>query len=487
MSNKRRLLSLVSAFSISALVSCAEEPPAPGGPTTSTTLPDFGADEFWDITNPDSLDQFVAGEPVDIQLTVNGDFDGRTFTVTDGTLPSGISLSPTGRLTGTPATAERWAVAVESDNGQRRAAARTAALADTPDTHNVWGGVDVTVPIPDELDIVGYPTTGEVVVQAVEYIKRESLELTLRSDGTVSIIDESANIAAYDAVRPEGVTGTYVRPKGRGAAWTLPGDTCAVAVADFSTPGFPEHVLNTGVEGECRIGLGRHASLFVVLIEGSSTIWTIETRTGATSAIELPAEPSPYSWMVSQDETHALVWEQPMDATSNRMLVDLANGTTTTALGLKSAPNRTCNPFGTIGFRDTTISAFCRVTALIPPSPVPQVLEEGSGRLDLLTGEFTGTWIAGNTIASWGLGFTSEILVSDDGHWIYGTRNDVWNGEAHGDIKINTFVETSPGPGPGTQGRTLITSERMWTSGPPFHSMMGFTGYSLQPVERRVP
>lgn len=99
----RFMLAGLAAAVTLAVVACVPPPDDGPPPTTSTTttteVPPTGG--TFDVTTGEALPPFTAGEPVDVQLT-HASAPNAEWVVIGGALPAGVTLSPTGRLTGTP-------------------------------------------------------------------------------------------------------------------------------------------------------------------------------------------------------------------------------------------------------------------------------------------------------------------------------------------------------------------------------------------------
>lgn len=179
-----------------------------GAPSTAraTYFPPLG--QYWLIFD----DMYLTGDAPDTtvgatysyQYEATGGVDPKTYAITSGTLPDGLSMSSGGLITGTPTTVEStsFTVRVTDANGQ------TASLAD---------GIDVTLPAyvyamaadnnvyvldPDSLDTVETIAVGTNPGDIVMNHAGDTVYVSNQNSNTVSVIDVatlavSATIAGF--------------------------------------------------------------------------------------------------------------------------------------------------------------------------------------------------------------------------------------------------------------------------------------------------
>ncbi|MFN7147886.1 MAG: HYR domain-containing protein [Microthrixaceae bacterium] len=171
---------------------------------TVTVDPGTGVDTF-DVESDDSFGATVAGGPISRQLIAPGIGQDLEWAVVGGAFPAGVSLSPSGLLSGTPAAPGLWSVDLSATpTGAPPAAGRMAAAA-TPLT--LWGYV-ISAPTSDP-----FPATLTSARARSDALVAASFgsggAWSLPSDGSASSTVSPTQLAADVGVAGLGQPGTF--------------------------------------------------------------------------------------------------------------------------------------------------------------------------------------------------------------------------------------------------------------------------------------
>lgn len=195
-------------------VSCTASDAAGNAANSTFTVtvavdPGTGPDTF-DVESDDSFGGSVTGGPILRQLIALGIGQDLEWAVVGGALPAGVTLSPSGLLSGTPTTPGLWSVDLSATPAGVPPAAGRLAAAATP--LELWGYVTsapTSDPFPATLTSAR-ARSGSLVAESFGSGQAWSIE----ADGSVTGTDSTAQLAADVGVLGLGNLGTGTFPWG---------------------------------------------------------------------------------------------------------------------------------------------------------------------------------------------------------------------------------------------------------------------------------
>jgi hypothetical protein len=162
----------------------------------------------------------TVGVPYEHQLRMTTVFPSPAWTVAEGSLPPGVTLSPTGRIAGTPTASGLYAAVVEASNGLAPAARRSLELDIAPASALETGPVVVN----------GGASTTNTAVTSVFHPATGAGEVRLSNDGTKWVVRPyAATTASWSLVDPatggtagDGTKRVWVSWRAAGGSWSTP-------------------------------------------------------------------------------------------------------------------------------------------------------------------------------------------------------------------------------------------------------------------------